>query len=266
MIDDLLHNARELASAYPASSIRGVGVSIGGPLDAAHGIIHSPPNLPGWDNIPLRQILEQKLSLPVNVHHDAAACAIAEHRWGAARGLDHLAYLTCGTGFGVGLILAGRVHYGANGHNCEIGHARYRDDGPEAFGKRGSLEAYCAGSSLTRLAAWKFPVRWQKYPPSPPQIADLARQGDPDAAAVITLNAVATGQTCAMLADLLFPQLIVLGSLAIHLGESWLAQVRQTYLAEALPQAAKVCPVVPAGLGDRLQDLSALAAAPMHSN
>ncbi len=259
MIDDLVRHGRELLSIHGGA--RAVGVAIGGPLDAVRGIIHSPPNLPGWDDIPLREILSRAFSLPVRIEHDAAACAMAERQWGAARGLDHLAYLTCGTGFGVGLILDGRVHYGAGGRSCEIGHVRYRDDGPEAFGKKGSLEAYCAGSSLRRLAAWKFPVRWGGQPPSSPEISALAECGDADAAAVVSMNARAVGQTCAMLADLLFLEMIVLGSLASHLGEPWLMQVRRAFAEEALREAAGACRIVPAGLGARLQDCSALAAA-----
>jgi glucokinase len=259
MIADLLGHARELIRAHPG--VQAVGVPIGGPLDAARGIIQSPPNLPGWDNIPLKEILERELSLPVRIEHDAAACALAERLWGAARGLDHIAYLTCGTGFGVGLILGGRVHYGAQGHNCEIGHARYREAGPVAFGKRGSLEAYCAGSSLTRLAAWKFPQRWADLPPTSPQIGALAQQGDLDAREIVAINATAVGHTCAFLADLFFPQMIVLGSLASYLGEPWLAKVHESFEAEALADAVKSCQILPAGLGRRLQDCSALAAA-----
>jgi glucokinase len=206
-------------------------------------------------------MLERELSLPVHIQHDAAACAIAERLWGAARGLDHVAYLTCGTGFGVGLILGGRVHYGANGHNCEIGHVRYRDDGPEAFGKRGSLEAYGAGSSLSRLAAWKFPDRWAAHPPTSPEIAALAHRGDTDAREIVAINALAVGQTCALLADLFFPEMIVLGSLASYLGQPWLAKVHAAFETEALADAVKSCRIVPAGLGKRLQDCSALAAA-----
>jgi len=259
MIADLLHYARDLICAHPG--IHAVGVPIGGPLNAARGIIQSPPNLPGWDNIPLQEILERELALPVRIEHDAAACAVAERLWGAARGLDHVAYLTCGTGFGVGLILGGRVHYGAQGHNCEIGHARYREDGPTAFGKRGSLEAYCAGSSLARLAAWKFPNRWADHPPTSPQIGALAQQGDPEACEIVAINATAVGHTCALLADLFFPEMIVLGSLASYLGDPWLAKVHEAFDSEALPDAVKSCQICPAGLGRRLQDCSALAAA-----
>jgi glucokinase len=259
MIADLVQHGRELLAAHPG--VHAIGVPIGGPLDAGRGIIQSPPNLPGWNEIPLRQILEHELSLPVHIQHDAAACAIAERLWGAARGLDHIAYLTCGTGFGVGLILGGRVHYGANGHNCEIGHVRYRDDGPTAFGKRGCLEAYGAGSSLSRLAAWKFPARWAAHPPTSPEIGTLASQGDADAREIVAINAVAVGQTCALLADLFFPEMIVLGSLAGYLGEPWLAKLQEAFKSEALPAATKSCQIVPAGLGKNLQDCSALAAA-----
>jgi glucokinase len=161
----------------------------------------------------------------------------------------------------VGLILGGRVHYGTQGHNCEIGHARYREEGPIAFGRRGSLEAYCAGSSLARLAAWKFPKRWADHPPASPQIGALAAQGDPDAREIVAINATAVGHTCAFLADLLFPEMIVLGSLAGYLGEAWLAKVHEAFESEALSDGVKCCQIRPAGLGKRLQDCSALAAA-----
>ena len=109
-------------------------------------------SLPGWDKIPLKKILEAEFSLPIQVDHDAGACALAEYYWGAAKKLHSVVYLTCGTGFGMGIVIDGNIYYGAHGHNCEIGHARYADDGPIAFGKAGSYESYCAGSSLGSLA------------------------------------------------------------------------------------------------------------------
>jgi glucokinase len=259
MIADLVSHGRDLIAAQ--GEVSSIGVSIGGPLDARHGIIYSPPNLPGWDSIPLRDRFENDFARPVHVQHDAAACALAERWWGAARGLNNMAYLTCGTGFGVGLILNGKVYYGASGQTCEIGHVRYREEGPIAFGKQGSFEAYCAGSSLPRLAAWRFPSRWGVEAPSPAQIAELARQGDADAKQVIAMNATAVGSACSLLADLLAPQMIVLGSLASYLGESWITQVRTAFAEQSLSRFVDACQIVPAGLGSRLQDCSALAAA-----
>lgn len=200
----------------------------------------------------------------MTIEHDAAACALAEFRWGLGRELPRdatLVYLTCGTGFGAGLVLGGRVYHGAAGRSPELGHARYRDDGPTAFGKRGCFEAWCAGSSLPRLAALHAPARWSAAPPDGAELLRLRGAGDADAATVIAQHARATGHACALLADLLFPHAIALGSLARYLGEPWMAAVRDTFAAEALPDAVALCRLAPAGLGPRLQDLSALAAA-----
>lgn len=259
MIEDLVSNARELRERHPA--VNAVGVSIGGPLDARRGIIYSPPNLPGWGAIPLREMLEERLKLPVFIEHDAAACALAEYRWGAGVGAERLVYLTCATGFGAGYVFGGKVYYGARGRSGEIGHTRYAEGGPEAFGKRGSAEAWCSAKGLSRLAAWKFPARWGEATPSPSDIADLARAGDADASEVVATNARAVGEICSRVADMLFPDVIVLGSLAQYLGEPWLREVRAAFDRETLADARGGCRIVPPGLGARLQDCSALVAA-----
>jgi glucokinase len=194
----------------------------------------------------------------VRIEHDAAACCLAEFHWGAGIGKSRLIYLTCGTGFGAGIVLDGKIYRGAAGKSLEIGHARFREEGPEAFGKTGSVEAFCAGASLGKLAAWKFPARW-KTAPSSKELADLWRAGDPQAAEIIHINARAVGEVCANLGDLLRPDMILLGSLAIHLGAKWIELVQARFRAEALPDT--VCPIEPAGLGIRLQDCSALVVA-----
>ncbi|MEX0777135.1 MAG: ROK family protein [Phycisphaeraceae bacterium] len=259
MIAQLLEHAAALQQSNAAAEA--VGVAIGGPLNGRTGTILSPPNLPGWDRIPLAQRLHEALGLPVRVEHDAAACALAEYLWGAGQGADRLAYLTCGTGFGVGLILDGQPYYGADGLPPEIGHIAYRDDGPTAYGKRGCFEAFASASSLQRLAAWRFPQRWADNPPSPAQISQLAQQRDADALAVIALNAQAVGDSCALLIDLLGPRRILLGSTARYLGEPWVEQVRQQASRQVGSWTRSSYQIIAAGLGDRLQDCSALAAA-----
>lgn len=259
MIANLVANADYLRTRHAGA--QAVGVSIGGPLDARKGIVHAPPNLPGWDAIPLRQILEERFKLPVFIEHDAAACALAEYRWGAGVGAERLVYLTCATGFGAGYVFDGKAYYGACGRSVEIGHTRYAVDGPEAFGKKGSAEAFCSAKGLSRLAAWKFPQRWERSVPSPPEIADLARDGDADAREVVAINACAVGEICSRIADMLFPDVIILGSLSQYLGDSWLNEVRATFIRETLPAASSSCRLAPPGLGKRLQDCSALVAA-----
>ncbi|MGD0464803.1 MAG: ROK family protein [Tepidisphaeraceae bacterium] len=262
MIQDLCDHARTLMQSH--AGIVALGATIGGPLDADRGIIQSPPNLPGWDDIPLKSILEQQLRLPTRIEHDAAACCLAEFHWGAGRGTSRLIYLTCGTGFGAGLVLGGKIYRGSGGKSVEIGHARYREDGPEAFGKRGSVESFCAGASLGKIAAWRFPHRWSA-PPAAEELAELWRSGDREAAEVIAINARAVGEVCANLADLLRPDAILLGSLAVHLGQPWVEIVRDRFRTESLPDSAS-CRIEPAGLGPRLQDCAALVVAVSQSD
>ncbi|MBS3820274.1 MAG: ROK family protein [Planctomycetes bacterium] len=262
MLGEIEAAARELLDEYRA--VECVGVSIGGPLDCQAGVVHAPPNLPGWEAVPLRERLEAALGRPVYVEHDAAACALAEVRWGIGDELGPeptLAYLTCGTGFGVGLVLAGKAWHGAGGRAPEIGHVRLAEEGPTAFGKQGSAEAFCAGSVLPRLAAWMFPARWTADAPDGERLAALAAAGDADASAVVARHAAMTGRVCGLLGDLLVPDAIVLGSLARYFGPGWVKAVRATWRREVLPYVAEACRLEPASLGERLQDLSALAAA-----
>lgn len=251
MLADFTSRAQNLSGFIAA------GVSIGGPLDTVRGIVFSPPHLPGWDCFPLKEFLQNALGVPVFVEHDAAACALAEYTWGGwGAGARNLIYLTCGTGFGAGIVLDGRIHRGAGGHSLEAGHARFAPDGPRAFGKTGSLEAWCSGTALRLLSEWKHGRSLDAR-----ILAALASQGDERAREIISLNARAVGQVCANFADLLFPDMIVLGSLARHLGDDWLHQVRAQFAAETHPAALERCRLAPAALGDRLQDLSALVTA-----
>ena len=250
----------EVIAATKKFSFDAAGVSIGGPLNSPKGIIYSPPNLPGWDAFPLKAFLEQELCVPVNVEHDAAACAYAEYLWGAGRNAENLANLTCGTGFGSGFVFGGRIHRGARGASCEAGHIGLRPDGPIAYGKRGSAESYCSGTALGLLATWKFPNRWP-CPPHGRELSDLAENGDAEAQEIIFINAFAVGEIAALLADAVGLDCILLGSLARYLGVTWLDAVRRSFAANALPSNSNCCRIEPAGLGERLQDCSALAAA-----
>jgi glucokinase len=234
-----------------------IGVAIGGPMDARNGIVISPPHLPGMHGFRLGERLRADLARPAAVHHDAAACALAEVRWGADRGVGGLAYLTCGTGFGAGIVIDGRARYGSAGFSSEIGHVRYRENGPDVFDKPGSFESYGAASVLPKLARLYDPA----YDAADgAEIARRAVRGDTVARAAIGDNADAVGAACALLADVLVLDVIVLGSLATYLGQPWIARVRATFAREALPHNVASCTLRAPSL-DNLQDLSGLAAA-----
>lgn len=240
-----------------AADTCGIGVAVGGPMNARSGVVVAPPHLPGLHGFPLGARLRADLGRAVAVHHDAAACALAEVRWGSDRGAGGLAYLTCGTGFGAGIVIDGRARYGTRGFSPELGHVRYRDDGPDVFGKPGCFESYGAASALPKLAR-RFDPAYDAADGE--EVARRAARGDATACGAIADNADAVGAACALLADLLVLDVIVLGSLATYLGEPWIERVRATFGREALPHHAASCTLRAPSLPN-LQDLSGLAAA-----
>ena len=102
--------ARMMAEIEKLPSAQAIGVSCGGPLDESRGMILSPPNLPGWDEIPITKMLEDRFHTPAYLCNDANACALAEWKFGAGVGTRNMIFLTCGTGMGAGLILDGKLY------------------------------------------------------------------------------------------------------------------------------------------------------------
>ncbi len=237
-----------------------ISVSIGGPLDVLEGIILSPPNLPGWVKIPFKKILRDKFALPVYIEHDGNAGALAEYYFGAGRGAKSVVFLTLGTGLGAGLILDGRLYRGASYVAGEIGHIRIADDGPDSYGKRGSMEGYCSGNGLEKLSTMMFPERWPVPIPAR-ELADLARKGDAQALAVLDTSGRYLGRAFAILADLINPDKIILGALGVRLGSLILEPAMEVFRKEALREAVDACEIVPAELGEKIGDIAALCAA-----
>jgi glucokinase len=166
-----------------------------------------------------------------------------------------------GTGFGGGLILNGELYRGTTDTAGEVGHIRLADDGPTAFGKTGSWEAFCSGTGIARLAALRYPQRWSGERITARDLAELAHAGDADALAVLTETGRWLGRGLAVLIDVLNPEVIVIGSLAVRLGDLVLAPAREVIAREALPAAVAACRIVPAALGERLGDRACLCAA-----
>jgi glucokinase len=257
---------RRLIETAEASHRRiiALSVSVGGPLRIGEGVLIDPPNLPGWHGTRLKARLAESFpDLPVSIEHDGNAGALAEFHFGAGRaraGLRHMIFLTFGTGLGAGIIINGHILHGASDTAGEIGHWRLSRSGPEGFGKAGSWEGFSSGAGLIKLAALKYPQRWTAHSPIR-TLVDAMLADDPDALAVASEAGRRLGQGLALLIDALNPQLIVLGSLAVALGERVLGPAREVIALEALPQAAAACEIVPAALGARIGDVAALMAA-----
>ena len=256
---EIAHGVAEMISTTSQPPVA-LSVSVGGPLDVLQGVILSPPNLPGWDRIPLKRLLAERFRLPVYIEHDGNAGALAEWYFGAGRGARSVVFLTMGTGLGAGLILDGRLYRGATDVAGEVGHVRIAEDGPDCYGKSGSLEGYGSGTGISRLAHMLHPQRW---PARPDMIAlsAAARAGDPDAIHVFAIAARHFGRGLAMIADTLNPERIVLGGLGMRLLDVLVEPALRVFREEALLRAAEVCSIVPAELGESIGDIASLCAA-----
>lgn len=270
----LLNTASEIAVDLGIENLKAIGISCGGPLDSRKGIVQSPPNLPGWDDIPIVNLFRDKFKVPVYLQNDANACAFAEWKFGAGKGARNMIFLTFGTGMGAGLILDGRLYTGANDLAGEVGHVRLAKDGPTAYGKMGSFEGFCSGTGIAILArqivsekfALNQKVSFCKTPEdinriSAMDVAEAAFAGDKTAIKILEISGEYLGKGISVLIDILNPEKIVIGSIFARCRQfiepACLEMVRQ----EALAPSAAICSIVPAELGDAVGDYASLSVA-----
>ena len=255
-------------------SIGAIGVSCGGPLDHIRGVIQAPPNLSTWVDVPIKAILEDEFKAECHVENDANAGAVAEHRFGAGQGCRNMVFITMGTGFGAGIITDGHLYHGANDMAGEIGHVRLTRSGPIGYYKAGSVEGWVSGGGIAQVAARMVvaaerrkeatiltELAHQGLPITARDVALAAQQGDGLAARVIHSTGKRLGGVLAMLVDILNPDRIVIGGLAMRLGDALLEPAREVIQREALATPAAACEVVPAALGESIGDVAALCVA-----
>ncbi len=140
-----------LDSSWPDEPVAAISAACPGPLDPERGIILSTPNIPGWINFPLVEMLSSRYKVPVFLGNDANLAALGEWKYGAGRGHDNVLYLTISTGIGGGVICGGRLLTGAHGMAAELGHLTIQPDGPLcACGQPGHLEAISSGTGIAR--------------------------------------------------------------------------------------------------------------------
>lgn len=266
----------ELIKAHGLSykDIRAIGVSCGGPLDSKAGRVLSPPNLPGWEDIPITEMLTSRFHVPAFLQNDANAGALAEWVLGAGHGSSHMLFLTMGTGFGCGVISDGRLLTGANDLLGEAGHIRLAPGGPVGFGKAGSAEGFCGGSGIKQLMqmdtieqldnghtpAW---VRdgLQEEDFSAKLLSDYAQKGDRDALRLWEMIGEKLGEAVSYLIDLFNPQRVVIGSIFERCEKYLRPAMERAIKREALPGARAVCEIKPAQLGSRIGDYASVLTA-----
>ena len=257
------------------TSISAIGVSCGGPLDTKTGIVYSPPNLPGWDALPLKALLESEFQVPVIIENDANASALAEFRFGGGRGYSAVLYMTMSTGIGGGIVIDGQVYHGANDSAGEVGHQILLPNGPRCgCGKRGCLEALCSGPAIARRAQAAI-QKQRKSGKSPTALLTLAdgrietiksehvlaaaRTGDALALELVQETAYYMGWGIANLVNILNPDIVLLGTIAVAAGDLLLDPIRETVSKFAMTRPAEAVHIAPAQLGDALGDLAAVA-------
>lgn len=276
VVDRICSTARAMLAAHSIAmeDLAGIGVSCGGPLDSRKGLVLSPPNLPGWDRVPIVDLLRRALGAPARLQNDANACAVAEWRFGAGRGCRSMVFLTFGTGMGAGLILDGRLYEGPSDLAGEVGHIRLAEDGPEGYGKRGSFEGFCSGGGIARLAraeaerligagepAGFCPDRNGLDGITAQVVAEAAVRGDAGARRVLAESGRWLGRGLAVIVDMLNPERIVIGSIYPRCREFLEPSMRAELEREALGPSAAACAVVPAGLGEAIGDRASLVLA-----
>ncbi len=257
------------------ADLQAIGVSCGSPLDPTNGVIQGPPNLPTWKNVPIKSILEDDFKVKCFLENDANAGALAEHQYGAARGTQNMVFLTMGTGIGAGLILNSQLYRGATQLAGEIGHVRLTRSGPLGHNKAGTVEGWASGAGMARvakeaveeavangeqtlLACWP---QKDSQPLSARNVWDAAQSGDGLAQRIVATTGERLGEAIAILVDLLNPECVVIGGLAVRMGEALLGPARAVVKREALPYPASACRIVAAALGEQIGDVAALCVA-----
>lgn len=252
------------------SELGGVGVAAAGIIDSDRGIVTTSPNLPGWQDVPIRDIIAERFGVSTYVINDASAAALGECCFGVGRGMRNLIYLTVSTGIGGGIIIDGKLYLGADGCAGELGHMIIEPDGPRcACGNFGCLEALASGSAMAREALRRL---CQDEPSSITEltqgklesitaevIAAAARQGDKLAREVITTAAGYLGIGLVNLVNIFNPQVIAIGGGVSKMGSMLLQPARRVVKERAFKLPSQTARIVRARLGSNAEMIGAAA-------
>jgi len=256
-----------ISSVWPANGkVSGIGIAIAGPVDPYRGVVLTAPNIPGWDNLPLKQQLEEKFHTSVSPGNDANLAALGEWMFGAGKGHHHIIYMTISTGIGGGIIIDDRLLLGQHGLATEIGHIIIDPNGPICgCGGYGHLEAMASGPAIARwvdleLGKGRHSILETRQPVTARDIAMAAAQGDDLALAAMNRAGNFIGIAIVNFLHIFNPSMIILGGGVSQSGELLFKPIR-SFLQNHVMTAGYLdnLSVVPAVLGDESGLMGALA-------
>jgi glucokinase len=270
VIANMIASLRQAVASAGGGQLAAIGIDAPGPVDYARGIITSPPNLPGWHDVPLAAIVEKEFGVPCILENDANAAAFAEHRWGSGRGSRHMLFLTVSSGVGGGIIIDGNLYRGASGAAGEVGHMTINARGARCHcGCRGCLEMYASGIAIARLGrrlVARHPESLlarlaREQPLSAKLVHEAADKGDESARDLIAGAGRDLGVGLASLINVFNPEVIVLDGSLTKMGDLYLGPARETAQRESFAQSWSDVRIVVGELGDRSAALGAAAVA-----
>ncbi|HOK90898.1 MAG TPA: ROK family glucokinase [Candidatus Hydrogenedentes bacterium] len=262
VMDVMAEAARDLLgrTGLRVSDVLAAGFGAPGPMNWQTGVVYSPPNLPGWKDVPLADEMARRLGVPCFVDNDANVACYGEFWMGAGRGHESIVVFTLGTGVGGGIVVFGRLLRGIDGTAAELGHLKVHRDGRLCgCGSRGCLEAYASVTGMVRTAreGWDTATTALKTMTGgdPDRldgrlIYEAAAAGDAYARWVFEETATWLGLGCASMVNALNPERIVLCGGMIAAGDLLFDTVRRVTRANAFEVPGNRCIIVPAGLGE----------------
>ena len=262
----------EAAEGVAEESIAGIGIGAPGPLDPMTGTILAAPNLPGWINVPLRNLISARFGKRTFLGNDANLAGLAEAIYGAARGVSDVVYLTISTGIGSGIIVDGRLLLGSRGLAAEAGHTIIDPNGPKCgCGNNGCIESFAAGPAITRDVVARLKAgKSSKLTKlsggdlskvDTRMINDAAQAGDKLAVNAFRRAGSYLGLGIVNLLHLFNPRMVVLGGSVTKAGPLLFDPMWETIRAKAMPPYLEGLAIVPAALSDDVGLLGALALA-----
>ncbi len=260
-VERIIESIRQTASRSSLERVKGIAVATAGPLDPSRGMILSPPSLPTWRHVPLKDLLRDAFPLPVWVEHDADMAALGEYRFGSGRGFDRLIYLTVSTGIGGGVILDGKLLRGAKVSAAELGHIVIDPNGPPCnCGGKGHVEAMASGTAIARMARERL-ARGERSSlrercgddlgkVTAQLVAEGARAGDTLAREVMREAGTNLGLAVVSLIHIFDPDVVIIGGGVSNAGELLLGPVREVIAERAMEDFRDRARVVQSALGD----------------